>query len=61
MTPVKWIEPAELVETYPEPRAARRKRMAKGETFTAVLSAKPIDVELRRLKYAAIRARKAKP
>jgi hypothetical protein len=30
------------------------------DTFTALLSCKPIDVELRRLKYEALRKRKAK-
>ena len=36
------------------------KRRAAGETFTALLSCKPIDVCLRRLKYEALRKRKAK-
>ena len=43
------------------PASARNKRRrAAGETFTGLLSCKPIDVCLRRLKYEALRKRKAK-
>lgn len=46
----------------PAPAGAERrlKRRQARETFTALLSCKPIDVELRRLKYEALRKRKAK-
>jgi hypothetical protein len=51
MTPVKWIVPEELIEQYP--RNARRRGEA--DTFTRLLSCKPLDVELRRLLKAELR------
>ena len=47
--------------TPPAPVGAERRfsRRSARETFTALLSCKPIDVCLRRLKYEALRKRKA--
>lgn len=36
------------------------RKIKQRDSFTALLSCKPLDVELRRLKYAELRKRKAK-